>query len=74
MKTVTRNKLDLAVDKLNERIPGMDFSIGYGGGGAKLERRSGYVDVSPRGTKREILTYIHGMLEGVDSLFDAFPN
>ena len=82
METVTRNKLDRAVDRLNERITGMDFSIGYAYGGARLERRAGSVDVSPRGTKREILTYIHAMLQGVDSLaikqmlaeFDAFPS
>jgi hypothetical protein len=74
METVTQPALDRAVQLLNKRIPGLDFSIGYAYGGARLERRAGSVDVSPRGTKREILTYIHAMIQGVDSLFDAYPS
>ena len=74
METVSRNKLDRAVDRLNKRIPGMDFSIGYAYGGARLERRDGSVDVSHRGTKREILTYIHAMIAGIDALFNAYPS
>jgi hypothetical protein len=74
METVSRNKLDRAVDRLNKRIPGMDFSIGYAYGGARLERRDGSVDISPRGTKRETLTYIHAMIAGIDALFNAYPS
>ena len=84
METVTRSspsrhRLDCAVDRLNKRIPGMDFSIGYAlgsnrigewsrnwseNGEARLERRNGSVDVT--GTKREILSYIIAMIAGFE--------
>jgi hypothetical protein len=69
--TVTKQHLEESVQVLNERIPYLDFSIGYAYGGARLERRDGSVDVSHRGTKREILTYIHAMITGIDALFHS---
>ena len=66
-----RFELDKAVELLNKRLPGLDFSIGYAYGGARLERRAGSVDVSPRGTKREILAYVHAMIEGIDTARQA---
>jgi hypothetical protein len=72
--TVTKQHLEESVQVLNERIPGMDFSVGYAYGGARLKRRDGSINVSHRGTKREILTYIHAMITGINALFNAYQS
>mgnify|MGYP003657691028 CR=1 FL=1 len=62
--TVTKQHLEESVQVLNERIPGVGFSVGYAYGEARLERRNGSVDVT--GTKREILSYIIAMIAGFE--------
>ena len=43
------------------------YSIGQAYGGYRLERNGGSVDVSRRGTKREIWEFIGAMLDGIEA-------
>ena len=63
---VTEGEMKQVLAVLQRSQPWMDYSLGCQLGGWRLEARGGSVDVSPRGSKREVTTYMRAMLRGID--------
>ena len=63
---ITKKQLDHYVAMLNKRLPHAYFSVGYAYGGARLEARNESIDVSPRGTKRDVYEYLRAIDTALD--------
>ena len=61
MERVTKQDLEQAVRLLNI-ITSEDYSLGWAYGGVRVERANESVDVTRRGTKREVYAMLLGML------------
>jgi len=83
MERITKDRLQKRLDLLNGvlgvplkpfyfedgkyRVNKETYCLGWAYGGVRLERAGGSVDVSPRGTKRDVWNYIGAMLDGIDA-------
>lgn len=67
MARTTSKELEEFVEFLNKETGNLyDFSIGYAYGGARLERKGGSVDVSPRLSKGELREWMSAFAAGLD--------
>ena len=66
---VTEGEMRRVLGILQRLQPWAAYDIGcqmwVSGGGYRLERDGGSIEVSPRGTKREVMQYVRVMLEAL---------
>ena len=78
MEQVTKAMLERSVKVLQAHQPWADYSIGWAYGQPRLEAKNGSVDISPRGTKRQVNDYIWTMIKALrmeeDHKRDATPD
>ena len=62
---MTKAMLERSISVLQAHQPWADYSIGWAYGQPRLEAKNGSVDISPRGTKRQVNEYIWMMIRAL---------